>query len=141
MAYLSATVVREGAEKVHVAAVADFCVPLVKDNHVYANFLHAAAANCEHRGGNNITLTFRFRIVIVLRKENWRLVLRFKEGNRHFVLRFMKRYRRKQYVSHSNRSTTIQKLFCDHPNKNSTTLSKQYGAKRLRNVHVDRFLN
>ena len=47
---MSATVVREGVGKGHVAAVGDFSVPLGKDNHVYANFLHAAAANCEHRG-------------------------------------------------------------------------------------------
>lgn len=104
--------------------------------------LHAAAPNCEHTGDNNIMLTFRFRIYSNhLRKGNWRFVLRFKEGNWHFNLLLIEHYKRKWNVSCLNCSTTIQKRFRDHPNTNSSTLSKEYREKRLHNSHVDRFVN
>ena len=42
--------------------------------------LYAAVTDCEHTGGNTIKLTFLFRTAIILRKGNWRFVLRLKEG-------------------------------------------------------------
>ena len=96
------------------------------------------AANCEHTctGGNNIMFTFYFHTAIVFRKGNWHFVFRFKEGKLAFRPSFYGTLQTKEEHKPFKPLREQPKWFRNHPNTNSTTFSKLYGAKRIHNVHV-----